>query len=82
MDVYCERRRTLASQEELVHKRLRHLNSIPYAELNMHQRHEIEDLESERADVIKELNRIDAFLIREFSSGASELSFRAFSSVR
>jgi hypothetical protein len=48
----------------------------------MHQRHEIEDLESERADVIKELNRIDAFLIREFSSGASELSFRAFSSVR
>lgn len=73
MDIYCTRRRTLASQEQIVHKRLRHLNSIPYAELNVHQRHDIEDLESERTDVIRELNHVDAFLIREFSSGALEM---------
>lgn len=73
MDVYCKRRRTLASQEQTVHKRLRHLNSIPYAELNVHQRHDIEDLESERTDVIRELDHIDACLVREFSGGALKM---------
>ncbi len=74
MDLLSKQRHGLVDREKLVDKQLERLKSSHTK--SYHQKYEMEDLETDRRNILKEIDDVDKLIRIEFSSGARAMRWK------
>ncbi len=77
IDLLTMQRCGLVDQVKAVDKNLSRLkNTTPFATRNIHHKFDVQDLESNRKNIMKETDQVDKLIISEFASGAREMRWK------